>query len=158
MADSVYWRSLVAVARKLTELDLEGFNDRVLIVKQPGDAGYRISDGAVVDALYPCLQVSIEGATEEKVAGDTERWEQSCPAFCWITDKEHQNRHDRLRVYLNARDTILRAFDDQGSLPGVPEVYQTTAEPNVVIDPRLPWYQHVVSGILIRAFAAAPRE
>lgn len=160
MADSFHWRVLVAAAKTIIGLGLEEIGDKVYVAKRPDPTrGFHPVAGQVMDIRsQPFVQLTIEGLIEEKIPGTTEAREWGWPGLCWIRDKDHAGNHARLRVYLNARSEILRAFDDNDKLQDVPEVYQTSVEPRVVYDPNLPVYQDVVSVALLKFATSEPRS
>jgi hypothetical protein len=81
------------------------------------------------------------------------------PVRCWVADRNPKERHDRLPIYLGARKALMDLFDerplvaalDDGSLAAEPvaEVVRMQVRPGLIFDPRLPNYQHLLSGMLI---------
>jgi hypothetical protein len=158
VADCLHWQVAVAVARSIIGLGLEDIGSRVYVCEEPDDtAGYDTALDKVTDVKFPCVQVSFRGVIEEKGDGNTQAREWIWPVLVWVCDRENARRHDRSRVYLNARKAILDLFDDGDGLAGVDEAQATSVNPQVIFDRQLPGYMHVVSGVIVRTETAELR-
>lgn len=148
--DDVHWRIIGATAAVIVGLELERIEDHVYAQLVPDDtSGYNFAADRVTDVSYPFVGLTVEDEQESKVGGSTETEEWQYPLRVWICDKLHHHDHDKMRVYMVARKRIIRALSER-YLPGVNEVRNILVTPHLIIDPRLPNYQHVVSGIGVK--------
>lgn len=148
--DELYWTIKVAAGNAIVGLDLPGIGEKVYGQLIPGDkSGYQFSTGKVLDMKFPCVLLTSEGETEEFLPGDSEGIAGRFPQRCWIADINDPGRHKDERIYLAARKTIMATFH-QRKLAGCGAVRSVTVDPRVIFDPRLPNYQHIVSGMVVR--------
>jgi hypothetical protein len=148
--DDLYWTIKTAAGTAIVNLDLPGIGVRVYGQLIPGDkSGYSFADSKTVDIKFPAVLLTSEGETEEFLPGDSEGIAGRFPQRCWIADVVDPGMHAKERIYLGARKTLMKTFHQQ-KLVGCPAVRTMTVDPRVIFDPRLPHYQFVVSGFVVR--------
>lgn len=113
-------------------------------------AGYDLAADAVTTYQMPAVLLTAEGETEGRPGNDdTGSRSREYPVRVWIADNNPARAHGRGFDYLTWRKRIMDLFDD-AMLAAVPEVVRGVVTPNVIFDPRLPAYQHIVSGFVVR--------
>ncbi len=126
------------------------------------------------DVQFPCVFASVEGEMERLVPeecstggpgiGDDagyDVWEY--PVRLWIADNTQPRAHSRRRAYLRLRRAIIGLFNFKAhplaeTTPAVLAVQSARVEPEIVFDPMLPQYQHVVCGVRVFFKTAEDRE
>jgi hypothetical protein len=145
----LFWRILQALATTAAGLKLEGIEDHVYVQVVPDETvGYSVGRKQVVDVLFPAVLFSLDTEAERRGLEDTGSKGWIFPARCWVADKNDLHRHGKLPVYLGARKALFDAFDEQ-PLAGVAEAVNMLVIPAALFDPRLPNYQHIVSGFVV---------
>lgn len=151
-ADELFWNIKLAMGAVIVALDLPGIQDRVYGQLVPNEiSGYHFASEEVRDVIYPAVVLASDGELDELTEGESEGITGIFPQRCWIVDKTDPGMAAKEKVYLTARKTIMRKFNQQ-RLDGQSNVYQVIVNPMVIFDPRLPAYQHVVSGMVLRAY------
>lgn len=149
----LFWRILQAMAQTAIGLDLEGIGDHVYLQIVPDEvAGYHVPSKAVKDVIFPAVLISLDTESEAPAHEDTGTTGWIFPARVWIADKNPMQAHGKLPIYLAARKALFDVFAEQPDtfvLAGVPEVINVLVVPGVLFDPRLPHYQHLVSGFVV---------
>lgn len=114
-------------------------------------------DDAVAD--YPCVFVTWDGSTEQYDM-DFEGNLDGYPISVLLCDR--QDIHDPLfrARYLGIRKTLMDTFRPLNGYDSVPECWNVEVNPQVVFDPKLPQYMHVVSGFTVinRCWEQRPKE
>ena len=131
---------ITVIQNEIIGLDLYAIGGRVFAVRWP--------DQKQVD--FPCVFVSVEGETEqadERVNVGTD-W--GYPTRVFLADNDTTNARANLTRELTWRQQIIDRFHMQ-QFAADPLVYQFKVVPAVIYDPRLPQYEHVVSGMVIWA-------
>lgn len=120
-------------------------------------AGYDLDTERVVDIKFPAVLLTAEGEIEGRPGNDDTGFKsREYPVRVWIADLNPARNHARGLDYLTWRKRLMDAFDDQ-AIAAVPEVVRCTVQPNVIFDPRLPSYAHIVSGFVVRVETEEPR-
>lgn len=153
----LFWKILQALGQTAVALNLAGIGDHVYLQIVPDNAtGYSVANQQLQDVVFPAVLFSLEGDEESRATEDTGSKAWVFPARCWVADKNPLERHDKLPVYLGARKALFDAFDEeagvtvmQAQAPPLP-VVNVLVVPGVIFDPRLPQYQHIVSGFGLR--------
>lgn len=158
VADEIYADIQDAAANAVSALELDligGAKSRVYARLYPDDT----------DVAYPCVFVTVEGEMErlvpEQCTNDYDVWEY--PVRIWIADNHHPRAHAKRRAYLKARRAIIRRFNfiartlDE-TTPAVLDVQSSRVEPEIVFDPQLPQYLHVVCGVRVWFKTAEDRQ
>lgn len=102
------------------------------------------------NADFPVVWISTDGVRETVEAGLNATNDIGYPVRVLIVDRHELRDKSRLRErYEPWREAIIEAFLDK-RLAGVPESVQCLIEPLPVLDPNLPQYQFVVSGVVVR--------
>ncbi len=86
---------------------------------------------------------------ETLLAGTNVRDDYGKPAVVLITDRVDADDNSKNGQYLLWRERIQRKFISQ-HLPGVLEAYNCKIEPAPIFDPKLNWYQYLVSAFTLR--------
>lgn len=116
--------------------------------------GSNIVEGIFPDdtaVQYPVCHLSVEALTETVQVVVTELNDIGYPVQVMYADNNHMLWHSRLRVYEVWRERTIAAFEGK-HLEGVPESMYCAVEPMMIADPKLPQYQHMVTGMVVRCF------
>lgn len=105
---------------------------------------------------FPCALVTVEGLSETVAQSFSQRDDIEHPVKVEIADRHGKNDHKMLPTYERWREAFARCFVAQ-QLAGVPESVTCRVDFNIIIDPNLPNYDHVVSGFIVRAVCREPR-
>jgi hypothetical protein len=109
------------------------------------------------NADFPVVWVTADGVRETIEPGLNATNDIAYPVRVLIVDRHELRDKARLRErYEPWRARIVEAFLDK-RLAGVPESVQCLIEPLPVLDPNLPQYQFVVSGLVVRCRTRKPR-
>jgi hypothetical protein len=146
-------RDAVAARVQLLDLPAVGSGDGRLD-RPRGYYSQIVPDEA--NAQFPCLVFTCDGLSERKRPGTNWADEVGYPTRVLVADTNGRVQHAKLPAYEHWRYLLDRAFDNQ-VLPGVPESIGCTVEPQVVIDQRLPMYQHLISGLVVWSWCRVPR-
>jgi hypothetical protein len=158
VTDDVSFRIKAAVAQVIVNLNLTGG-------QLPGSAGTIADIGSNVysqllpdesNVKFPCVLVTTEGEREEPVFGSTTAKQRWIPFRVFIADRNSPRRHESEGYYLWWRNQIFNAFF-QKKLTGVDEVCGCEINLDVIFDPKLPQYQFIVSGMVLRFFVSEVR-
>lgn len=143
------------VVQIIKDLQIEGISGRIYDQLLPDPA----------NMIFPCIAVTIEGDVERNTGGDTTLQTNEYPTRVYLLDRvQIQVRHDLQRWYLTTRKTAMDAFnqrprgDDGFKIPGVIDVFRVDVRPSAIIDPKLPQYQHVISGFTVLCEATETRR
>lgn len=98
--------------------------------------------------MFPAVFITPEAAETFTVVTNL-RDDIGYPAVVYLANRNAKEYTAGLPPFLLWRHRIIRRFRTQ-RLTAVREVFGCTIEPNVVIDPKLPWYDYVVSAFLLR--------
>lgn len=109
-----------------------------------------------VNVKYPCILVTVEGVGETADQGLSTRDDIGRPVRVGIADRWDRREHTKLPDWEYWRQCIDRCFREQ-QLAGVPESKICHIEPYVIIDPNMSQYEHMVSGLVVRAVCREPR-
>lgn len=149
----LFFRILHAVAARVEALAIDGIGSHVYMQLVPDEAAGLTVAGDVSDVVFPCVLLTLDADAETRSPEDTGTKGWTMPVRMWIADKNPQHNHARIPLYLGARKALFDAFDeirgDAANDLGVPEIIRLTVTPEVRFDPRLPNYQHLVSGMLL---------
>lgn len=146
--DPLYWTILLAAGQAVVNLALPGIGGNVYLQMLPAETGYNVQAGQVQDVVYPAVLLTCEGEVDELIDGDSESNQGIFPCRCWIADITDPNLAAKVQTYLVARKSLLNLFHYQN--PGIQGVMSADVTPNVMFDPRLPQYQRIVSGMLLK--------
>ncbi len=102
--------------------------------------------------LFPCIFVTFEGEREIEKGGTNVRDDILYPVRVSLYDLKPASWDRPLNKFTLWRQQIYRAFREQ-RLPGVPEVYTCKPETQLICDPKLPYYSHFITGLLLRFIA-----
>lgn len=109
------------------------------------------------DVEFPCTLVTVDGVQETEETGLSTRDDRGRPIKIQIADRaDRREVIKRLPEYEFWRQSIERCFINQ-RLAGVPESIKCKIEPYVIIDPSMPQYEYMVSGLVVRAICREPR-
>lgn len=109
------------------------------------------------NADFPVVWVTADGVREAIEPGLNATNDIGYPVRVLIVDRHELRDKAKLRErYEPWRALIIAAFLNR-RLPGVVESIQCLAEPLQVLDPNLPQYQFVVSGVVIRCLTRTTR-
>jgi hypothetical protein len=148
--DALYWQIKLAAGAVIVGLQLPGILNNVYGQLFPNEtSGYSFQSQSVTDIVFPCVLLTSEGETEEMTGRDSESYAGIFPQRCWIADRVNPGMASNESVYLTARKTLVKAFDMQ-KLAGRPEVRSVSVQPGVIVDPKLPSYQFLVSGMVLK--------
>lgn len=110
------------------------------------------------NVTFPCVIVTSEGEREELLPGTSESIRRVYPYRVFIADRHGTRDHARDAQYRSWRRAILETFHQKRALIDlVPGCYWCEVAPEVVYDQKLPQYQHVVSGMVVRCYTTEPR-
>lgn len=110
-----------------------------------------------VNADFPAVWVTADGVRESVAAGLNNTNDIGYPVRVLILDRHHQRDLKALREkYEPWRALLVEVFQNK-RLPGVPESVQCLVEPLAILDPNLPQYQFVVSGLVVRCLTRKTR-
>lgn len=98
--------------------------------------------------IFPAVFITPEAAETFEVVTNY-RDDIGYPAVVYLTNRNAKEYTAGLPPFLLWRHRIIKRFRTQ-RLSAVSEVIGCTIEPNVVIDPKLPWYDYVVSAFILR--------
>lgn len=101
-------------------------------------------------ASFPCVFVTWGGATEEQDM-DFEGNQDKYPVHVLICDRGDLHDQTNRKEYLSWRKTLMDTFRPLEFYEGVPEVWNVEVQPDIVFDPELPAYQHVVTGFMVKS-------
>lgn len=156
--DDLYWKIKLAAGAVIVGLQLAGIGDRVYGQLFPNDkSGFNFKTGEMKDIVFPAVLLTSEGETEEWGRSDSEGLAGTFPQRCWIADRVNPDNAAKEVVYLTARKTIITVFHQQ-KLDGCPQVRSVTVQYGVMVDPRLPSYEHLISGFLLKFEWGQPRN
>lgn len=140
------------VVLALVDLDLQGD----VPARNIGDRVYSLTWPDNRDVKFPCLMV-FQREPESRLYGDSagDVWE--FPLVVAVCD-QGDLKHTLKGLYLTWRWALIEAFQN-ASLPAVTEVCKRgiVVQPDVVFDERLPQYQHIETGVVIRVRAYIER-
>lgn len=110
------------------------------------------------NVTFPNVILHVAGVSEQKKDATSSKDFIGFPTVVQINDRAPTMPpdHKKLPTYESWRYRISRAFDSQ-PLPGRSEVSLCRVEPMQIIDPKLPEYQHIATGLVVRAYAWVPR-
>lgn len=101
---------------------------------------------------FPCVLVTTEGEKETPVGGTNYTIEKWRPVRVIICDRmSPARRHENEPYYLDWRDTIYNTFWHQ-RLASVGNVSGCEITPEIVFDPKLPYFQYIVTGMVLRFY------
>lgn len=108
-------------------------------------------------AQWPAILLTFEGEAEQmEVAAFGPEFDVIYPVRVWIVDRHPTNDQTMRPTYKQWRKQIMDRLrplttlsDSGGDIPGV---WDVQVQPLVAFDPRLPQYQYIVSGLLVRVF------
>jgi hypothetical protein len=144
---SVYSRIMLDVQARLQMMNLPGIKAaQVYMGMFPSDR----------TTQFPAVWVTKEGLRETQLSGTNVRDDWGHPVNVFFADRNPQTYEQPGQQYDLWRQMIRRGFE-RARLPNVPEVYDCLIEPNAIIDPRLPHYQYLVSGMVLRFKSREPR-
>lgn len=155
MAEDLHERIKAGIVQIVKDLQIEGIGGRVHDQLLPDPA----------NMVFPAIAITIEGESERLTGGDTLIQFNEYPTRVFLMDRvQIQVRHDLQRFYFRTRKTLIDAFnqrpkDGNGEkIPGASEVFKVDVRTSVIIDPKLPQYQFVVSGFTVLCEASEPRR
>lgn len=102
------------------------------------------------NVAFPCVLVTVDGVSETDESGLSTADDVGRPVKVQIADRRSKSDHAKLPDYELWRQSIERCFRNQ-QLAGVPESKICRIEPYVILDPNLPQFEYMVSGIVVRA-------
>jgi ribosomal protein L30/L7E len=137
--------SIVATLKLLNLLEI---GDNVFAQQTP--------DETETYGAYPCISVNVGGLSESNESGLDGLDYVVYPARVMVIDRAQPTDHSQLPKYEMWREKIGRAFRT-AHLPDVPENAYVRLDFNVIIDPELPAYQHMVTGLVVRCVCREPR-
>jgi len=137
-----WWDQIANAAQaKIQALGLAGISSKNVMV--------RMLPWPPVES-YPCVYLVEENEQETLQVSTNLTDDKEYPVRVLFKDRADAAGYDRKRTTYNLwRQQILTAFENR-RLPGVPSVYMCKVQPTVMIDPNLPQYQFVVSGMTLR--------
>jgi len=145
--DALAARCVDAVAARLAGLSMAALNGSVSI---PNDRIYKRTVAAPDGTMaYPCIVLSHEGQRESQEGTTTGKDDIGYPVNVWVLDRDDASREARRKGWLKWRQQVFRSLRNQ-RLAGVTEVLTVKVEPGMVFDPKLPDYQIVVLGFVVR--------
>lgn len=144
---NIHDRCAEAIALVLTNLGLT-VNDQDLNI-------YHLIFPDERTANFPAFFVTHEGDSEQlEIAAFEYHFDVTYPVRVWLVDRMPVTDVDLRRTFLSFRKQAIDALrpltalsDSTGPIPGV---YDVQVIPNVIFDPRLPHYQYMISGFLVR--------
>ena len=105
---------------------------------------------------FPCVLVTVDGVQESQETGLSTVDDIGRPVKVAIADRGGKREAQKLAEYEYWRQSIDRCFRSQ-QLAGIPESVICRIEPNLIIDPNLPQYDYIVTGLVVRAVCREPR-
>lgn len=108
------------------------------------------------NVTFPCTLVSVDGVQESDEQGLSTRDDVGRPVKIQIADRANKHDHSKLPLWESWRQAIERCFRNQ-QLAGVPESKICRIEPYQIIDPALPQFEWMVSGLVVRCVTREPR-
>lgn len=145
-ATNTHERIKHAVVLRLQELALEGIETRVYSQLLPDET----------NVSWPAFFVTTEGERESEEWSTNQYIGIWYPVRVFIADKADRTRHEKEAKYLAWRKAALDAFRTERLLNAA-EVRSIKIEPEVIFDPKLQQYQHMISGFVLRCWAAMTR-
>lgn len=140
---------LDAVADVIRGLDLPIIGSRVYVVRYPNE----------MQIDFPGVFVSIEGETEQPDERVNEATDWDYPTRVFFADQRTSNDRARIRQELAWRQQLIDAFHMKTPfLDTLPNVYRCKVVPNVIYNPQLPAYQHIVSGMVVWSKVRVERD
>jgi hypothetical protein len=100
---------------------------------------------------FPCILVTTEGEKETPVGGTNFTGEFWFPVRVIICDRASTRRNENEPYYFYWREQIYMNFWHQKIL-GLSEICGCEIDTEVIFDPRLPFFQYIVSGLLLRFY------
>jgi hypothetical protein len=144
--ESVHDQILEAVKATIPTISLPGFNPENVFKRMiPDDA----------NAKFPGIFLTTEAPETIEVATN-QRDDIGYPVVTYICDRNARNYSAALPKFLLWRQRVIGRFRTQ-RLPMVGEVFGCKVEPFTITDPKLPWYDYVVSAFILRFKARLPR-
>lgn len=151
---TVYNRLKAAIVADIAALNLTGDDPAFAI----GSNVYSHLAPDQSNALFPCVIVTGAGESEEMWGGTTEHHYHWLPVRVFIADHETSRHHEKEADYLAWRKSIQEFYDDKRRPEAVPEVQWCDVVPQVIFDDRLPFFQYIVSGLVLKIFTREPRD
>ena len=103
---------------------------------------------------FPCVVVTVEGETEELTDAYFGGDEIMFPVRVLVCDRADTDYQSRRPLYLSWRRQIAQHLQRLMSLPRVPECFDVQVTPQLAIDPKLPQYQYLVSGLRVKVYTS----
>jgi hypothetical protein len=145
---AVYTRILQDVTARIQGLNIPGIKPaQVYTGMFPSDR----------TSVFPCIWVTKEGLREQVIGGTNTRDDFLHPVNVYFVDRNPQTYDQPSPQYDLWRQILRRAFERK-RLPNVPEMYDCDVEMNVIVDPKLPHYQYLVSGMVLKFKTREPRS
>lgn len=104
---------------------------------------------------FPCTLVTVDGVQETEETGISTRWDRGRPVKVMLADRQSHRDPAKLALYEFWREKVERAFVRQ-RVAGVPESVQCRIEPYVILDPNLPQFEYMVTGLVVRVICREP--
>ncbi len=131
---------LNAIQGVILDLNLPAIGDKVYVVRYPNE----------LQVDFPAVFISVEGEAEqpdERMNNGTD-WEY--PTRVFFARQDTSNNRAHMRQELGWRQQLIDTFHMTTPFLNVMEdVYKCRVVPNVIYNPNLPAYQHIVSGMVI---------
>lgn len=148
----------------IVALNLPEIGDRVYTQIYPEDTvAVGPDEGQNVMIAMPAVILSTEGEIEQDAGGDTGNTAWWLPVRVFIVDMLKLRRHTNERIYLRNRKRLIDATHQQllsvfFEQSDVEKQYPMEVVPQVIFDPAMPQYNHVICGILVRVLVEEPRS
>jgi hypothetical protein len=105
---------------------------------------------------FPCTILTVDGTqeTNEQALSTVDDIGRPCKVI--LCDRGGRKDHAKLPLFELWREKYIRAVLNQRT-PGLPESKINQVEYNVVIDPNLPAFEHIISAFIVRSICREPR-